>query len=248
VETRSIALFGGALALTISSAASAAIFNFTHESGLAAEAEFTLVSATQVEIRVRNRSTGTPEGYNATQQLLSGISFDIGLSGAFFLDPLIGGGNVAIGENSTSVNFDSGVYTDGYDVSGEYGYSNSNGSGHMQNFISSAEFGGNFVAFGGENLDGPTGVVGPEGGLVSVNDLVPLGDTAAIRSEIVANITLTLPAGSIDDIVGNGVRISFGDPGAAETIFLDGVAGPLPAPAALSLLGLAGLTLRRRRR
>ncbi|MCP3979028.1 MAG: hypothetical protein GY716_06805 [bacterium] len=208
-----------------------------------------MLSSTSIQVRLRNHSSGVPGGFTATQQLLSGISFDIGLSGANFLDASIAAGTVAIGANSSTVNFDSGDYVEGYDVSGEYGYSNSNGSGHFQNFLSSAEFGGNFVPFGGENLDGPTGVLGPEGGLVSIVDLVPLGDTAAIRSEIVATISLTgFPINSIEDIVSNGVRISFGDPGDTGTIFLDGVAGPLPAPAALSLLGLAGLTLRRRRR
>jgi hypothetical protein len=245
-----LALSAFGLALAGTAPASAVLFTFSHESGLSAEAEFTLVDSTHLEIRMRNTSTGTPGGASAVDQLLTGVSFDIGFAQGHFADQTLTNGNVAIGANSQSINFDSGTYGEGFDVSAEFGFSNNGDSSignHLQNLVAATEFGGNFLPFNGENLNGPLEIISAGAGLLSDAEPIPIGGLAAIQSEVVVSLTLSFGVSGLADIVGNGVRASFGDPAVGDVLYLDGIES-LPAPAAISLLAVAGCIATRRRR
>src|SRR4030095_11253669 len=106
--------------LALAPNASADILLFSDSSGLSALAEFTLLNSTTLQVRLRNTSTGAPAGFTSAAQLLTGISWDFGALGANGSDPLITGGSVVIGPTSNSVNFDTGNYGPGADVSGEF--------------------------------------------------------------------------------------------------------------------------------
>ena len=243
----SLALGAGLLAVTgFASLANAQsetwYFNDPGESGLSAQATFTLLDSTTLEVRLKNTSTGVPGGFSATDQILSGVSWDFGFAGPHFLDPLIIGGDVHTGPQSFSHNFDGpqGDVGGGFDVSGEFGYSNSNFTGLLQNFISSSQI--QTTLFGGQNLDGATDIAGPEGGLISASFALGLSGNAAIEDEIVSVLDLSMPVNDLSFLTNNGTRVEFGD----DTYFIAG--SLVPAPGVLALLGLAGLAGTRRRR
>ena len=50
-----------------------AILVFSGPSGLSAEAEFTMLDPTTLEIRLRNTSTGVPDGFDESMQILTTI-------------------------------------------------------------------------------------------------------------------------------------------------------------------------------
>ena len=110
------------------------MFILSDPSGLAAEVEFTLLGPNTLEVRARNISTGVPAGFDSADQILTGISWDFGHPG-YNGDTMITGGTVLIGPTSESVNFDTGWYGPGTDVSGEWGYGNEDGTGALTNFI-----------------------------------------------------------------------------------------------------------------
>jgi hypothetical protein len=221
----------------IATPADAVIVIFSDPSGLSAEAEFTLLNATTLEVRLRNTSTGTPDGFDSSDQLLTGLSWDFGLLGSNPGDVEITGGSVIIGPSSASVNFDTGSYTAGDDVSGEYGYGNNDGTGAMLNFISGNT--AQATPFGGANLDGPASIDGPQAGLVANPILVPLGGLGAIQNEIIATLTLSAPLLDLSFLDDNGAQVEFGSD--AAFIFVPG-----PASAVL-LMGAFALRGRRRR-
>ena len=107
-----------------------AILVFSGPSGLSAEAEFTMLDPTTLEIRLRNTSTGVPDGFDEAMQLLTTISWDFGQVGVHSDDPQIIGGTVVIGPTSQSVNFNVNGpsspqdFGPGTDLSGEYGFGN----------------------------------------------------------------------------------------------------------------------------
>lgn len=210
------------------------MITLTDPSGLAAEAEFDLLNATTLEIRLRNISTGVPGGFSNSDQLLTSVAFDLGAPGDNGGDPDITGGSVVIGPTSASVNFSTGSYGPGANVSGEYGYGNGGTTGLTPNFISANTAGA--TDFGGPNLDGPAGLDGPQAGLLANPELVPLGGLGAIQDEIIATVTLSQPVSDLS-FLSNGVIVEFG----SDAAFL-------PEPASLALL-LGGLipALRRRR-
>jgi len=218
------------------------VFSFTDASGLSAEAEFTLINATTMEIRLRNTSTGVPVGFSNSDQLLTGLSWDFGGPGINVGDIFITGGSAVIGATSESQNFDTGAYGAGTDIGGEWGYGNAAMSGHIANFISGNQAG--TTLFGGANLDGPATPSGPQAGLISAAAPVALGGLGAIKDEIVVLVNLSRgisDAQLLDDLTNNGVRVEFG----SDAAFLTGHL--VPAPGAIMLLGLAGLGRRRRR-
>ena len=216
------------------------IFFYSDPSGLAAEAEFTLLNPTTLEIRLRNTSTGVPLGFDNADQILTGVSWDFGSPGINVGDVMILGGSVVIGPGSASVDFDAGSFGPGADVSGEWGFSNQDGTGMLTNFISGNA--AQATPFGGPNLDGPDNIDGPQGGLISSAFFLPLGGLGAIQDEIIA--TLTLSAAMTDaqllaDLNSNSTVVEFG----SDAAFLTGV----PAPGALGLLAVAAIARRRRR-
>lgn len=229
--SRHIALIALSLSLVIgSSAAAGLLFTFTDPSGLAAEAEFTLIDATHLEVRYRNLSTGVPVGFDNSDQLLTGVSWDFGAPG-FNGDTAIIGGDVKTGPSSASVNFSIANVGANADVSGEYGFGNMDGTGALTNFVSS----NTAVAtpFGGANLDGPVAIDGPQAGLVANPILVPLGGLGAIQDEVIATLELAGPALlNLDFLFENGVRFEYG----SDAKFGTGV--PEPSTLALAACGL----------
>ena len=230
-------LMSGAL---LAAPAHALLITYTGMSGLSAEAEFTMVNATTVTIRLKNTSTGVPGGFTAAGQLLTGVSWDAGAVGIFAGDPEITGGTIVTGPTSFSINFSVTNVGSNANVGGEWGYGNNDGTGLMNNFIS-----GNAsldTPFGGPNLGGPVGLDGPQAGLYSSSAPLPLGGLGAIQDEVIATITLSVAISSLDDLLANGSLVEFGSSAAF-------VPNDVPAPGALALLGTAGLLgLGRRRR
>ena len=218
------------------------LFSFTDPSGLEAEAEFTLLNPTTLVIRLQNLSTGAPQDFTSADQLLTGISWDFGAVGAVLGDNTITGGGAIIGPFSSTVDFDAGSFGAGTNVGGEWGFGNNDGSGGLTNVVSGNAAG--VTAFGGPNLDGPGGLNGPQGGLISAAFALPLGGLGAIEDEII--ITLSLSAAINDaqllaDLQANGVQVEFG----SDAAFIPGEL--VPAPGALALLAVGALARRRRR-
>jgi hypothetical protein len=209
-------------------ASASEIFILTDPSGLAAEVEFTLVDPTTLEVRARNISTGVPAGFEAADQILTGISWDFGEPGFGPGDPGLTGGIVVIGPASTSLDFDTGTYGPGFDVSGEWGFGNMDGSGALLNFISANA--AQATPFGGPNLDGPVNIDGPQGGMVADPLLIPLGGLGAIQDEVVATLTIDEPLGDLGFLSANAVRVEFG----SDAAFIE-----VPEPRALGLFLIA---------
>lgn len=211
-------------------------FTITHSAypGLIAEVTFTIINPTTLEVRAKNTSTGVPVGFDSADQLLTGVSWDFGDPG-YPGDVEITGGSVVIGPTSQSVNFSTGSYGAGYDVSGEYGYGNMDGSGALPNFVSGNT--AQATPFGGANLDGPAEIDGPQAGLVADPILVDLGGLGAIQNEFVATLTLSDEISDLDFLFDNGIRIEFGSDAAFT-----------PEPSAVALMMFASLGLLRRRR
>jgi hypothetical protein len=211
------------------SANAGVILNFSDPSGLGAEAEFTLINATTLEVRLKNTSTGVPMGFLSADQLLTGISWEFGGLTS------ITGGTAFTGPTSSSINFSISDVGPNTSVGGEWGYGNSDGSGALTNFISGNTAGA--TGFGGANLDGPAGLDGPQAGLATNPALVALGGIAAIQDEIIATVTLKDPIESLYFL--EKVRVEFG----SDAAFID-----VPAPAGAGVLALTALGLRRRAR
>jgi hypothetical protein len=227
-------------------------YNFNHAdasspvqdlNGLSAQATFTLLSATQLQIELSNTSTGLPaewtSGANANQ-ILTGVSFDMGHPG-FDGDPQITGGTVVIGAASHSIDFDQITQQLGEfdDVSGEWGYGNMDGTGLLTNLVSAEK--SQATRFPGANLDDGDGIDGPQGGLVALLDdqpLVDLGGLGAIGDSVIITLNLDTPLSDLDFLDENGVMVEFG----SDKAFL------VPEPATLTLLalGLRLLTSRRK--
>lgn len=218
-------------------AAAAQTFVFVGTDGLSAEAQFTLINPTTLQVRLKNTSTGVPSGFDSADQLLTGISWDFGAPGSNPGDVNITGGSVVIGPTSQSVNFDTGSYGPGTDVGGEFGWSNTNGTGLLQNFISTVS--ANATMFGGPNLDGPASLDGPQPGMISSAFSMPLGGQGAIQDEIIATLTLDQALADTSFLSLNTVRVEFGSDAAFITV---------PTPGGVALLGLGGLLAARRRR
>lgn len=227
---------GCLLAAALAAPVSAELIMFSDPSGLAGEAELTLLGlGDEIEIRLRNTSTGVPGDFEAADQLLTSLSFDLGAPGDVAGDPSITGGSAITGPNSSSVNFSVMNVGPGEDIGGEWGFGNGGATGLLGNFITGNTSGAS--AFGGMNLDGPAGLNGPQAGLLA-SEFVPLGGIGAIQDEIIVTISLDQAIADLS-FLDNGAIIEFGSDAAFVSV--------VPAPGALAVLG-AGLLTRRRRR
>ncbi len=207
-------------------------FQFDDPSGLSAEVEFTLVDPMTLVVRARNTSTAAPVGFDSADQLLTGVSWEFPEVGMDTVE--ITGGSVVIGASSQTVNFSTGSYGPGTDVSGEFGFGNGGGSGQMTNFVSGNT--AQATPFGGANLDGPVNLSGPQGGLISATPIVPIGGLGAIEDEIVATLALDTPLPDLAFLAENGVQVEFGSDAAFIVV---------PEPATLLLLVVGGVLLGR---
>jgi len=178
--------------------------------GLSARAVFTLDTASPTELRIdlTNTSTGAPAAFSNADQILTGISFDLGAPG-YNGDPMITGGTVFTGPSSYSLNFNhvAPQLGPGEEVTGEWGYGNQDGTGLLPNFAT-AEM-AQATAFGGTNLDGPVGIDGPQAGLASDPPQVPLGGLGAVIDTVVIRLTLDRPLSDLSFLEANGVRAEF---------------------------------------
>lgn len=231
-------LICGVLAVCAPWAVASELILFSDPSGLSAEAEFTLVNPTTLQVRVRNTSTGVPAGFSNSDQLLTVVSWDFDPPGAA-ANTTITGGTVAIGPTSASANFSTGSYGPGADVSGEYGAGNTAISGALANFLSANTAGA--TQFPGANRDGPVGLDGPQGGLVANPAPVALGGLGAIQNEIIATLTLSNPINDLSFLHENDVRVEFGSDAAFIT-------SPEPGALALWALGMVAMIRRGARR
>lgn len=213
-----------AFALPASDADAGIVVAFSEASGLAGEAEFTLINPTTLQIRLRNLSTGAPGGFDSADQLLTSVAFNLnGIN--------ITGGSVFTGANSSSINFSVLNVGPNADVSGEWGFGNGGTTGFEfhPNFISAMTAG--VTPFGGANLDGRTELDGPQGGLVANPMVVSLGGLGAIQDEVVATVTLSAAVSDLS-FLDKGVVFEFGSDAAFIIV---------PAPGALMLLAMAGV-------
>ena len=204
--------------------------------GLSAQATFTLTSPTVLTIELTNTSTGVPTGFDNSDQILTGLSFDLG-------GPTITAGTVIIGPGSRSINFSEITQQlgPGDDVSCEWGYGNIGSTNMMLNMVSTNTSHMTRFDESDNNLDGPDILDGPQGGLVALDSddkpLIDLGGLGAIGDSII--ITLTLSDGLTNyDFLNNGVIAEFG----SDAAFL------VPEPATIILLGLGTMVLLKKRK
>jgi len=224
----------------LASSASADLVIFTDPSGMSAEAEFTLLNSTTLQVRLKNTSTGAPAGFGGAAQILTVLSWDFGAAGNNPGDTQITGGTIVIGPTSQTINFDTGSYGPGTNVGGEWGFGNNDTSGGLMNLISANTSGA--TPFGGPNLDGPAGLDGPQGGLVANPPVADLGGQGAIQDEVIATLNLSLAISNLNFLAANGTMVEFG----SDALFIPG--NSAPAPGGLCVLAMAGVCARRRRR
>lgn len=246
-ENNMRAICSGAIlvALCLQSANAGTVILFSDASGLSAEAEFTMLNPTTLEVRLKNTSTGVPLGFDSSDQILTGISWDFGHVG-FNGDAMITGGTVVTGPSSFSVNFRVSNFSvsnvgANADVTGEYGYGNMDGTGALTNFVTAHS--PQSTAFGGTNLDGTVNIDGPQAGLISSAFSLPLGGLGAIQDEIIATLTLSEPVAQADifgvlGLTENAARVEFG----SDALFITN-----PEPASLGLMMVGALAILRRR-
>ncbi len=212
------------------SADAAMIFDLTGPDGLSASAVFTLNNPTELQITLINNSTGVPAGFDSSDQLLTGISWDFGMAvGAT--------GTVVIGPGGQSINFSliDPQLGAGADVSGEWGYGNTGGTGMLTNIVSTNA--AKATQFSGANLDGAPGLDGPQAGICTDPPQVSLGgNLGAIADSVVITLTLDTSLANLN-FLENGVVAEFG----SDAAFV-------PEPTTICLLGFGSLSLVMRRR
>lgn len=224
-----ICLVAAVLGIAVGNA-SADLVIFSDSSGLSATADFSLIDSDELKIVLTNTSTGMPAGFDNSDQLLTGISFDLG--GLEII-----GGNVIIGPDAAdmSINFDAGQFGQGDDVSSEWGYGNNvTTTGMLVNMVSVNT--SQMTAFSpGPNLDGPENLGGPQGGLLANPGIVDLGGLGAIQNSVVITLSLNSDLSGLG-FLENGVIVEYG----SDAAFI-------PEPTTVALLVLGSISLIRRK-
>ena len=239
MNARANALLGMAGLLAVSTASQAALESrtevFTDASGMSAQVTFEfdpMVDDQKLTLRIVNTSTDTPDGFDSSDQLLTGVSWNFGDG------TLITGGSAMLGAGAVTVNFDNVVsqLSAGDDVGAEWGFGNSTQSGLLFNHVSGNTSGTD--PFGAGNLDGSPNLNGPQAGLIPASgELVGLGGLGAIKGELVIMLNLDKPLANLD--FASLVRVEYG----SDALFIEN-----PAPGSVSLIAIGGLVAARRRR
>ncbi len=236
MRARTALTLGALLSVVSADAVLASIlYTYNDASGLGAEAEFTFINPTTLQVRLKNTSTGVPGGFSNSDQILTSVSW------TFKGGITITGGTVFTGPTSSSLNFSILNVGSNADVSGEWGFGNGGATGLGLNYFSTNTAG--TTAFGGANLDATVNIDGPQAGLVANPALVPLGGLGAIEDEVIATLTLSGAYSEVllhADLLANGSTAEFG----SDAAFVPGV----PGPGALAVIGVAGILAGRRRR
>lgn len=208
------------------------IWTWDNNEGLSAYATVSQADSDTLRIVVENTSTAWPSWMPAdsSNQILTSISFELpaGLE--------IVGGSAILGDGAVTIDFDDvgSQLSAGDDVSGEWGFGNDGGKVNLaRNFITAMT--NHSTAFGGANLDGPSNLNGPQGGLVANPLLFSLGGLGAIRGPVVFELHIN---GQFDLLQVTRGNIEFG----SDAAFVGpGTVEQVPEPTTATLLALGGV-------
>jgi hypothetical protein len=214
-------------------ALSSASLMFSDGSGLSATADFILnPDGYDLGIVLTNTSTAIPSGFDNSDALLTSLSFDLGSNSIL-------GGQAFITAGSNAISFAIPPYVPGplsgtLDVSPEWGYGNTGTTDLLDNFVSANN--SHTTKFAPGNLDGPSELAGPQGGLsndaydaVFPPSLNPLG-----RINNSVTFWLYLDEELLDlNFLNNGAIVEFG----SDMAFLS-PRTPIPEPPTMLLLGI----------
>ncbi len=204
--------------------------------GLAAQATWR-VDGTTLTITLKNTSTGVPKGAEVSDSLLVSLAFNLGdgitiTSGTY---AIVGAGSTGLGSWSDLLAGDS--------VADQWLWTNDGGGDLLESFAniistSNGQGGGDTFSFNG---DPDPNVGGPFGGIAATPPLIAIpGPQQAVSDSIEFQLTLdaTLTQSQLAAIAGAAV-VEFG----SDYQYL-----AVPAPGALPLLGIGGMSLLARRR
>jgi len=204
--------------------------------GLAARATWD-IDGTTLTITLENTSTGIPKGFEASDQLVVSLGFNLpeGNSISSGDSALIGPGSIGLGDWSDRGPGDS--------VGEEWLWTNEFGGDIMEAWrqilsTSNGQNGGDHMTFDGKlngDVDGPFGGIAADPPFISIPS-----NRRAVSDSIVFSLTLASTL-TFDELssVANGAIVEFG----SDMQYLGA-----PAPGALGLLAMAGILGRRRRR
>jgi hypothetical protein len=206
--------------------------------GLAAEATYQLLSPTQLQIALRNVSTGVPTDFDFSDSLLVSLGLDLPVSFSQGLSAVIGAGSAGRGGWA--------ALGAGADVSSQWVFTNG-GAGdaladYTQVITTSNGLGGATAQAFAPRVTAPV-VGGPTGGIAANPELRSNPAQPYVRDTIVFTLNLagSLTEGDLLTAAANGV-VEFGSDArylTSTTSYPPNVV-PVPEPGAV-LLGLLGL-------